>query len=64
MEKLTYSYEEAAAASGYSVDTIKRAVGKGDLPTVRATVDGRHVAKPVIPAAALRAWLSLPKEAA
>ena len=60
MSKLTYSYEEAAAASGYSLDTVKRAVGKGDLSTTRATVDGREVAKPVIPVESLRAWLRLP----
>lgn len=62
--KLTYSYEEAAAASGYSLDTIKRAVAKGDLATVRGRVDGRELAKPVIPGDSLRAWLRLPGAAA
>lgn len=57
MTKLAYSYAEAASASGVSVDIIKRAVKAGDLKTVAGTIGGVRVAKPVILAADLAAWL-------
>lgn len=47
----------AAAASGLSVDVIRRAARSGDLPTHFPEVDGRQVAKPLILADDLRAWV-------
>lgn len=47
----------AAAATGLSVDVIRRAVRSGDLPTHYPKIDGRQVAKPLILADDLRAWV-------
>lgn len=47
----------AAAASGLSVDVIRRAVRSGDLPSHYPEVDGRQVAKPLVLADDLRAWV-------
>lgn len=53
--KLAYSIEEAAAATGYSTDTIRRALRKNDLTARYANT------KPVILTDELKAWLeSLP----
>lgn len=56
-KKLGYTYEEAAAAVGVSVRTIRALVAKGDLPVKYPT------SKPVIPELDLEAWFeSLPSE--
>lgn len=58
MSKLAYSLEEATAATGYSLDTIRKAISRHDL-TVRYANR-----KPVILATELTDWLnSLPTEA-
>ena len=57
MSKLAYSVEEAAEATGYSVDTIRRAIRSHDLVARYGNT------KPVILTTALNAWLeSLPTE--
>ena len=57
-DKLAYSIEEAAAASGYSTDSIRRAIRKFELTARYAN------SKPVILAEELADWLrSLPTEA-
>ena len=58
MSKLAYSIEEAAAASGYSTDSIRRAIRNSDITARYAN------SKPVILAEELADWLrSLPTEA-
>jgi hypothetical protein len=47
----------AGAASGVSVDVIRRAVRAGDLPVHYPNVNGRQVNKPLILADDLRAWV-------
>lgn len=57
MDKISYSLEEAAAATGYGETTIKVAIRHGDLVPRYAN------SKPVIPAGELAAWIeSLPTE--
>ena len=57
--KLAFSLAEAAEATGYSIDVIRRAIRKNDL-TVRYANS-----KPVVLATELTEWLeSLPTEAA
>lgn len=56
--RLAYSIVEAAAATGYSTDTIRRAIRNNDLTARYAN------SKPVILAGELQSWLeSLPTEA-
>lgn len=56
--KLSFTIEEAAEATGYSTDTIRRAIRNSDL-TVRYANS-----KPVILTTELQDWLSaLPTEA-
>lgn len=56
--KIAFSIEEAAEASGYSTDTIRRALRNNDLIARYAN------SKPVILATELTDWLSsLPTEA-
>lgn len=57
-EPLAYSYTDAAQATGYSIDIIKKAVAKGDLVPVRPSIDGKQITKPVIPADELKRWLA------
>lgn len=58
MSKVSYSIEEAAEATGYSTDTIRRALRNSDLTARYANT------KPVILATELTEWLeSLPTEA-
>lgn len=58
MEKLSYSIEQAAEATGYSQTVIRRALTRGDLSARYAN------RKPVILASELQDWLtSLPSEA-
>jgi hypothetical protein len=57
MSKLSYSIEEAAESTGYSTDTIRRAIRNSDLTARYAN------SKPVILASELADWLgSLPTE--
>ena len=58
LQKLAYSYQEAAEAVGVSAATLRRHVNNGDLAV-------RYIgSKPVIQADELRAWLdALPSEA-
>lgn len=51
MSKIAYTLEEAAAACGYSIDTIRRAVRKSELVARYAN------SKPVIMATELIEWL-------
>ena len=56
-QKLAYSFEEAAAATGYSVDTVRRAVRNRELTARYGN------SKPVILAGELSEWLeALPSE--
>jgi hypothetical protein len=56
--KLAYSLDEAAAATGYSADVIRRALRANSLTARYANT------KPVILATELTSWLeSLPAEA-
>ncbi|MER2134158.1 MAG: hypothetical protein ABS910_05695 [Arthrobacter sp.] len=58
MSKLAYNIEEAALATGYSVDTIRKAIRNNEIVTRYANT------KPVITATELTDWLdSLPSEA-
>jgi len=49
--KIAFSIEEAAAAVGYSTDTIRRAIRNNDLTARYAN------SKPVVMASELTAWL-------
>jgi excisionase family DNA binding protein len=58
MSKIAFSIEEAAEATGYSTDTIRRALRRGDMTARYAN------SKPVILATELKEWLeALPTEA-
>lgn len=54
---VSYDIATAAPASGYSEDQIRRAVRAGDLPIHYPNVNGRQLAKGVILADDLRAWV-------
>lgn len=57
MNKLAYSIEEAAVATGYSTDSIRKAIRNSDLSVKYANT------KPVILASELESWLNaLPSE--
>ncbi len=58
IEPVSYDYAGASAATGYSVDVIRRAVRAGDLVPRYAVVAGRQLTKPVIPRDELRAWIA------
>lgn len=55
--KLAYSAQEAADATGLSVDVIRRAVRAGDLATVSPTVGGKKLGKWVVTADELQRWI-------
>lgn len=58
--KLAFTTEEAATATGLSVDTIKRAIRSGALRAKRTAAndaDGKGRGKYVITADALTKWL-------
>ncbi|MDQ0679108.1 hypothetical protein QFZ30_002490 [Arthrobacter pascens] len=58
IQKLAYTIDEAAEASGYSTDTIRRALRNSDMTARYAN------SKPVILVTELQEWLeSLPTEA-
>jgi len=55
--ELSYSIEEAAVATGYSTDSIRKAIRNNDLSVKYANT------KPVILASELESWLNaLPSE--
>lgn len=54
--KITYDVREAADATGVSMDVIRRAIRAGDLATRSPKINGRQIAKPLIPADELRRW--------
>ena len=57
MTKLAYTYQEAAEATGISVEEIKKAVRRGDL------IPSYPTTRPVIRAVELERWLeSMPAE--
>lgn len=55
--KIAYNLKEAAEATGYSIDVIRRAVRSGDLATVTPKIEGRDLARPVVTEAELRRWV-------
>lgn len=56
--RLAYTRREAAEMCGVSEDTIRRALGKGDLKAKRLTRDeSLKGGKQLFTAAALEAWL-------
>ena len=57
MSAVSYSLEGAAAAAGVSKDVIQRAVRADDIAAHYPQVDGRAIAKPLIPADELRRWV-------
>lgn len=54
---VSFDYDGASAATGLSRDVIIRAVRSGDLTAHYPEIDGRQIAKPVIDADDLRAWV-------
>ncbi|GII98358.1 hypothetical protein CLV28_0683 [Sediminihabitans luteus] len=54
---VSFDYAGAAAATGCSRDVIQRAVRAGDLPAHYPKIAGRAIAKPLIDADDLRAWV-------
>lgn len=59
--KLAYSRDEAAAATGYSPATIKRACDAGDLRESHPLIKGRPAAKGVITHDELTRWIGASK---
>ena len=55
---VSYDYAGASAATGYSVDVIRRAVDAGDLEVRYVTVNGRVLTKPVIQREVLERWVA------
>ena len=57
--KLAFNTKEAAAATGLSEDTIKRAIRSGALKASKSSInaDGDPTGRFVILAAELQAWL-------
>lgn len=58
IQPVAYSYETAVAATGLSVDILKRAVRKGDLVPRYVVVDGRAITKPVFERAELERFVA------
>lgn len=58
MAAVSYSMAGAAAATGVSIDVIRRAMRAGDLPSVYPKINGQPISKPLIRAADLDAWLA------
>lgn len=56
--KLAFTINEAAEATGFSAETIRRAVQAGDLPARKPKINGKKVKRPVILASDIEAWLS------
>lgn len=53
---VAYTIADAARATSVSVDVIRRAIHAGDLVTTSPRVDGRPIAKTLIPADELTRW--------
>lgn len=58
IQPVSFSYETASAATGLSVDVLKRAVRTGDLEPRYPIVDGRPIAKPVFERAELERFIA------
>lgn len=58
IEPISFDWRGASAATGLSADMIMRAVRAGDLVAHYPVIDGRTVAKPLILANDLRAWIA------
>ena len=58
IQPVSFSYETAAAATGLSVDVLKRAVRTGDLEPRYPVVEGRAIAKPVFERAELERFIA------
>lgn len=56
--KLAFTINEAAEATGFSAETIRRAVQAGDLPARKPKINGKKVNRLVILASDIEAWLS------
>ena len=54
--KLAYSLQEAADATGLSIDTIRRAMRAGDLAVTYPRVNGRPISKPLVARSELERW--------
>jgi hypothetical protein len=57
LDQLAYSRQEAARVSGYSQDTINKAVLAGELRERHPVINGRPMARGVILRADLQRWL-------
>lgn len=55
---MAFTINEAAEATGFSADTIRRAVQAGDLPARKPKINGKKVNRLVILASDIEAWLS------
>jgi len=55
---VSYSFEDAGRATGYSKDIIARAVKAGDLTPRYPLVNGRQLTKPVIEHDELTRWVA------
>lgn len=53
IQPVSYSYETGSAATGLSVDILKKAVRTGDLVPTYVVIEGRPIAKPVFETAEL-----------
>ena len=49
IQPVSYSYETGSAATGLSIDILKKAVRTGDLVPTYPVIEGRTIAKPVFP---------------
>lgn len=61
IQPVSYDYEGAAAASGYSEAILRLAVKAGDLEVRYAVVGGRTLTKPVIERAELARFIAAGK---
>lgn len=55
--RLSFTFAEAAASTGYSLDVIRRAVRAGDIATVAPLVNGLAISRRVITSPELTRWL-------
>lgn len=58
IEAVSFDIPGAGRATGVSSDVIRRAVNAGDLTVHYPEIDGQQVAKPLILADDLRAWVA------
>lgn len=57
LDQLAYTTEQAAQASGHSVETIRAAIRSGDLRARKPVINGRELKRKHILRADLEAWL-------